>query len=503
MADLTHRLPVETLVSALGYLTESELRRVARTSRRLRAVALAHTSFCVRFAFSNDSLQQNRSWDDLQAVTAYVSAHRLRLDLLIYYCEVPEPSKAAVLVGCLEEALSHLVKLSLEFTKPVPAELLSALGLPAPQLRHLRFECYYDGHPPPPLQVIPSDIFGRQCGKLMSLSLRDVALPSPGTVAAFARIRHVVVNYPRLIIATNVAAHFPAVRDLTTICAGGDCEDVSPVFNLRGLSLERLTAKIKTGGELCDKLLSEIDEQLAAFTYVVPVVRRYHSGDLWRETVWKDSEMLNMRVHENCGWTEAAIISTSRNVCRMNWLFYRCESEFEMSEPLDGHRVLANRLVYVRVEDRFLAGFLQFRFTMPVLRRLQIDFDGFRNMVWPPYHNEECYDGWSLDEIDRLSSQFDPGSKLLHYLPCPTLDELVITSPMAGCTADSREAAHLGRALRQTERPRGERARLVLCGVTWNGAVLHDLLARAFSSVVLGPFTKDDPDGNLWDPCFE
>ncbi|EJD44408.1 hypothetical protein AURDEDRAFT_166498 [Auricularia subglabra TFB-10046 SS5] len=305
----------------------------------------------------------------------------------------------------------------------------------------------------------------------------------------------------------NVRPAFPSVCDLSITCRANFAEDTSPLIDFRGLNLRRLDAEIDTNDPgINELLLSEIDEQLAVSSPAVPVVRRYCTWGMWGQSAWdRVSETLNMRVHGTHDRTEADVIMMDSRLCRVHWFDYRDQAEWDMGEPLDELSFLADRLAYVRIQNHYLPGFLQFRCRMPVLRCLQLDLDGpvECNMVWPPYHNDVCYTDFCLDDVDQLSMTFDAGSERLHHLPCPVLDELVITSSRRGWAVESREAAHLGQALEQAVRLREKRARLVLRGVTWTGPVLDELLSLIFSTVVVSPFTKDDPDGSLWDPCLD
>ncbi|EJD47092.1 hypothetical protein AURDEDRAFT_113471 [Auricularia subglabra TFB-10046 SS5] len=138
--------------------------------------------------------------------------------------------------------------------------------------------------------------------------------------------------------------------------------------------------------------------------------------------------------------------------------------------PLLGHDA---RLLSLRLDNTYIAGLLESRVSLPLLRHLRIDLvpdSVYNTMIWPM--------AWGvMPHPDDGGGESDSA----YCLPCPVLEMLIIAALDAPLKIKSEEVIQLGGALGQLDREDGARARLVIQGMTFVGIGLDDMFASVQS----------------------
>ncbi|EJD44412.1 hypothetical protein AURDEDRAFT_125225 [Auricularia subglabra TFB-10046 SS5] len=395
------------------YLPEDDLRCAAGTSRHLRTVALQNAGLC-------------RNSSRLREVIEYIRSEHLTLDLAVDCFFLPKTEQISFVSACLADALPYLAKLSVVFFRGFPAETYAALRQPAPQLRELSMR----GSPDavldavvPAAALFPIDLLSNTAPRLTTLELHDLFLSAPMDI--FKRVRTLSVTYASAIPRLDFSWHFPAVRDLEIRCvASRVLPGEPPALDFRGTALNRLTL------EAGPSLMLELDQQLAHSSRVIPVVLRSCEPGKWGASTWETfTETLNMRIlRVRYDKAEAAVVSSGLKLCRIHWLDYYEETNNSVFHCplLVEFKILANRLVYIRIDTRFVPELLDFGCTMPVLRRLQLDLDGDENTIWPPYHEDVDEDD-DIDSVDPLFATRTCIATTYSYIHCAQIPQRSIT----------------------------------------------------------------------------
>ncbi|EJD44492.1 hypothetical protein AURDEDRAFT_166588 [Auricularia subglabra TFB-10046 SS5] len=481
-------LPFDVLHSVLSLLPQADLREAAATSHTFRDAAKQAGLYIHRTIRWDPAVDVSQDLSTFLDVANYAIEYDCRISFeLACIGMVPwtDAEKETLYDICREtfEALArgitlvmdYLVFLRVSVPDYLRTELDAVLLDPAPQLHSFEIRDYggQGALRTAPLIRLPSDLFAGDAPKLRSVSLEYIPL-GPHPIAAFSRVEHARFEYQEIFPETNVAHHFPHLNSLYIEYNREGLVGHPPECNLRGLALAKLT--IASDDE--QYLLPAIARDLELSS--IPVIE-CHSPAGAHETIWAaplcaddDTELCAHISHCEGPGDMVSIDVTSRGA---DWLCaYRIEG-WELDEPyaLFGQDV---DLVSLRLDNKYIAGLLESGISLPRLRHLRIDLrprGHFASMIWPL--------AWGV----RLSLDNGGDCGGEYSVPCPSLETLAIVALEKPMLVRDTEVVELSEALGQLDREDGERAQLILRGVSFYTVGLDEI----FSAVRSLPIHKE------------
>ncbi|EJD47153.1 hypothetical protein AURDEDRAFT_163761 [Auricularia subglabra TFB-10046 SS5] len=496
-------LPLEMVAHALGYLAQADLQRASSVSRQFRLAALQAGLSIEQYLFLGYMHHDSYAVEQFLDVVHYARQYDMRIGLVLEFDRLPLPrpkmssrlERAARQLSLIFDGLlPSLASLSVTVPNVLGPALHALLCQPAPHLRNLRIECVHPrGGEHLHIPISPHFLGGRKA-KLRSVTLQGVSVGSE-PVPAFEHVQHVHLSLDTIWPDILVKPHFPLVSHLHINCTVDGLPGPLRDFRLPVLELESLTIE--------DHSLVPITAYVEATLplRMIPVVRHDTGFMRYNESIWRDdsANLANLsaylRTPENSDKAISTTLIVSNSATRWRRVFdLRDDPEHRKVCPIVSMPGIQSSMTYIRLENRYLRAFVRTKSTLNALRRLRVDLCLCLTMIWSP---DWC---GNLSVHGGASAPFDSRGNV--RVSCPSLEELTVFAMDNAPGVRPDEAAYLGRALGQMERPRDERARLSLVGVEFASGEAQSLVGQAFSSVRLRPFagrhSAEDHEGGLW-----
>ncbi|KZV81387.1 hypothetical protein EXIGLDRAFT_731354 [Exidia glandulosa HHB12029] len=502
--DLTQRLATELLHYVVGYLPSSELLLASGVSKRFRSVITRDTRFCIplRVDVTLGNICNgtcSRQVDHAYGVLSYAILEQLpvamtithgpgvleaRTELRRYTSDVSALVRSYMsdaVCRVIGTALPVLVRLGITIPDGYSAALQAVLLRPAPFLRELKLSrsvVAYDGEDMPESfgHVVPTNIFAGLAPHLARVSLRNVALAA-GPIPALSSARHVMLEYDVHAPDIRISDLFPHISELHVIFeADPDLLEPPTTIEYGGLSLSRLHISDCSGCDLLDTMVDDIElASIPSLTYTSYVAWSSHWGTVM------ESVDGSLSMHMRDSLVPAFNFRYEVELRAIQTGFHRVFRLEEYSLDQDGRfselKVVAPRIIAIRLDYDFLYALMDFRCDFPVLRRLRFDLPKgaqFNQSLWFPVSKDVGKETVNPDS-PRLSGEY--------LLFCPLLVTIALVARGCNWSICPRQVAFIGAAFGQLERRAETRAHLEMVGISFFEHSTCDLLDDVFPTI--------------------